>query len=678
MEYPIFQILPNEIQYLLSDYLDIIDYYHLSQVSSSLRRIFHPLLYASCIVCDEYGIYNLSTGNTSEIVFSLPEKALLSHYRWPVPRKAFYSPSKYSWFLNESVKVVAIHKLESPTIIANGISMSNYPNLQSIIVIPDNYTNVVLTKCDEKVLSEDIPDRYKVLYLRDLYAVAKSPSNLINARNLNALKSTESSMLQQTFIFNCLNMESKHFITRLLVNLINSGSKKEFNLCVSLISLDTFPNLKDLQITSCSDISYKGFERIIKSLPRCTKLEKLCIYHFIRQNILHPEKLLDNITGNWKSFVLRLSTNNRFDFKLRLPCVTELEICPTLQSYSNIEFGPIIKYFSTHLEVDGIPISDGNVQQLLEQLSVLSVKLSPRCAAKTIHALSKHLPNLKTLNVTHISTNACRYMNVEIPNNFKLMMNQSNFGEFDLLNIKHMNPLISSIAEKCANDRIGPKRVEFDFFFTQEVVIDANLIVERLKTAIQDSNLQKTCEFLFDLLFEYFVRIDSFLQPFYKNERIFSSLLFDMIEKYIPNLEVLNIKNLSSIEEYPTLHHLIKHKKSLKKIHFENLYFHPVSLPDTYDRFFHRFSEFTSSWYDSQRSESNSIMNRNNYTIDMEGIHNDYHNFGALSLLNGANEAESVSQRISRPLQFFYQLEPSNTPPNLGIHNFTNDPYVSN
>lgn len=575
MNSPSFYDLPNDLLYHMSKYISTVEYFYLSQTSVKLRHFFHLLLFSRCRL----------HGNSSILKSSLTE--------WIIPDKVFYTPSKYSWFRNESVRVVIAddeHRLNEMTEL---VDLSQYPRLKSILISPCNKRNLVLTNCNPEIFDHAVYVDQTIFFAKEFLPILKTHQKLYSIE-IDPFRDypDKKRQTETDFAFNCIGIDQKLCIVSIQIYLINGQKEPDsYNLCSSLMSLDCFPNLKILRMFSNDYTPLPIFQEVITSLPKCPKLDKLIIQHESFQQTSYLE-ILDNLEGKWSEFSLILTCLYPIAYTLRLPSITELDINAVKAPGVKFEFGKKIKALITEFALHNMYIfSSKNDINVLDNLTDLSVRVSPMLLVQDdtgIHSLfTKTLPNLKTLDIGILRISNFLEIGPVVFEYFRKMLELSTFGDFDLLKPEHLHPLIPIMVQNCLKSSI------ISDIERQETV---NNMVEILKTSSKNQELIKTYQQFYKLQFYSFSsnpsRVD---EKFYVFSRSFLSLTFLSILQYLPNLNTLNLNSLSSIEEFPTLHRLSKYHKKLKVINIGALYQSPANFLDINDETYNRFCDSASA-----------------------------------------------------------------------------------
>lgn len=594
-----FQDIPAEIHGRLSLYLGVIEYYHLSQTLAGLRDIYHPILFRNCCLNSQ----EFSNLKSSLLVYSTQSAP---HRKWVIPSKVFYEPSKFSWFDNMAVTSITLDQFQSIEQVLVGLKLSLYPHLKSILIPHDNESSLILT--DTKI-EKNIYLKNMVFKLNDVLPVFKTPYYHFPVN----LSQDKNPSICGSLAFTCTTMDTKASITSLNIDMLKVGSEpKNYNYCCSFLNLEVFPELKHVHILFDESVPTEIFEKVIKSLLNCIHLENVHISYYSANSSAPILQVLDNLIGSWKTFTLDLSCPEITDYIIRLPSVTTISTYICTDSDPVIIFGDKIKTAKFYFNGIKNPFELQNIINSLENLTSLSLKWDPETAPlslpKRFPIFAKDLFNLKKLSVSfgHMKT----FSNIEsvILNDFKLIIKAATFGDFDILNKRHMEPLVKCLAFRFKENNANV-----------EVLAKVKNGVKAILDAIQNSNLYETLYRYFELQYDGFTRSYNSVENTYAVDKTFVSLLCIDILHHLPNLRELNFTHLSSIEEYPTLHQLIKYHKGLEKIVFEGIRYPLQPLEKRKDEFYKKLCKYYRS-----HPQLNTDANLN---IDMKVIHGHYHDF---------------------------------------------------
>lgn len=625
---PSFSDIPNEILYTVSNYLSVVENYHLSQTSIHLRSCFHPLLFQRCRV--------LGTTTTSAEDPPKPPPHYLSEIgicEWPIPLKVLLSPNKYSWFGNKYLKVLFLNPTLDLQLIKKNVNFSVlYPRLDTVLtdirkVVRFNH-NLLLVD-SKHVLQQHQKQQEQPVSIYSEQALVDLPNRIHALKNESDIipakivwyRNEESSLLDKVSntIINCYNASDiKQNINWLHLHLTEAqNSPDSFLFCSSiLLDLTAFPNLYKLSIESNDGFCLTHFKSVIQSLPKCPKLDILEISHINTIGVSHLQ-LLDNLLGSWKLFHLHLENFLPLNFKLRLPSVTSLDASRIISPNLTFEFGPKLVSFFYPLAIDDSHHFEiNNTQQLLENLTVLSIMVNRVLDTVTEygehHIFTNSLPKLKFFKL--YSMHSGRDSVDESAHQFmlKAMLNTVNFGDFDIFNVDHVESFVKEITDmyktkkgsitlSSKNHRITDADINFpsypfpssttttttfskinDIFTLYLQCVEAHDFISAYK---QFHLLQLVA------LHENYNQMD---YQYHIGNQISFSFLFIRIFQFLPNLERLSFDTLSSIEEFPTLHRLIKYHPKLKSVHVDWLKHPPVShmQQQTNDEFYDQLRQF--------------------------------------------------------------------------------------
>lgn len=629
------QNLPKELLLFISQFLGVLEFFSLSRTSNVLRQIYHPLLFTKCrLYYTKKPRFETSRIVNDGTFFSKlnsldQEKLTLSVCEWAIPSDAFYNPHKYSWFCNEAVKIIVTSDYQYLMELANNVSLSDYPKIQSILFLRRLFPGVALIDYDWKKISEGESFRYDYnknisFNMIDFLPVVKHCSNLLNYEP--QVESIGRAIQSSKYLFNCCSGDVRSSITSLNIKMIHFLS--EHSSQSRLLNLDNIPNLKCIYISTDSKTSFDVFKKVVESLPKCLKLEKLSIDFISFNNVSSPSiQLLDNLKGGWRYFRLKFFNPTQLTPSFRLPTVTHLELNGISSSYANIDFGPNIEILSIFSQEKSAPFKMNYFDKALENLRILSINLSIKydMISQSKCIFKKILPNLKLLNV---STNGMEtrdipesFGNIDpiIFNDFKTMMKIALFGDFDMLNLQHMEPLIKSI-----NKRFDNLDESDDGLFLQRQPLNKSLL-----QSVRSNDIFDTCKYYFQLQYtstnNEFSDLESCIV-----DRIYLSIIFNDILHCLPNLQTLNLQGLSSIEEFPTFHKLIKHHSSLKKIHLKLLHHPVINFQTSNDHFYNRIRKFTTPFSSNDGTDRLSVTvdgMYSNFMIDVEAARNRFHKY---------------------------------------------------
>lgn len=603
--------LPTEIHYEIAKYLTVVEFYYLSQTSKSLRRVYHPLVYQKCILYPSSDIITISTAE------------------WAIPIPVFCFPSNYSWFCKEAVKVIALKDQKHWKEIVDYISSLDYPNLKSV-VLKKNSDSRFQGNCDDcfdLCTAAEIGEAH-LIRVPDLFPIFQNASRVYNILSDEPLARGDiiSKVLLEQWVYLEEIIESLELDLTCLVAYSNRSRQY-----VAQLTFDSFPNLRKVSIISDCSTPVDSFATMIQSLPRCEKLEKLEIFHMDTNTTLEHFETFDNLIGPWKSFVLKIICKPVIPFTVRLPTVTTLEMSSDSRSFRLLEPGPRIKNLVVQFTHRENPFNRSNIQGVLDNLTLLSIQIPINVliteGCDRLQFLKKELPNLKVLDVGLGQMTFYKDLSPDIAIYFKHFMDTAKFGEFDMLDLNHMEPLLELIYHQFL-ERLS-KYSDSELLSLTDVM---DTVTEAIKGSILDSSFVEVCRHLFRLQFVSFATYGKKVnEKCHSCCRTYASILFDRTLKYLPNLEIFNISALSSIEEFPTLHKLIRRHTRLSKIYIHNMRFPMVDFAETNDIFYNQFKKFVipffyyeedlTQYYGSAPSKRRNI----DVLIDMEAIHRKYH-----------------------------------------------------
>lgn len=240
--YTIFQDLPGEIHYSISEYLPFPDRKTLSQTSQSLRSVYSIWSFEKCIV-----------PTIRNPVFRTDEYRIITI-------EAFLNPSKYaSWFQYKTVKTIKLEGDETPQLIeafSRGFELSPMPFYSSLVIL-----DILLPFVTDKVLAHRPRDGSSDPYPSMVETITKkntAPGKI--PYNISIL------VLGTTFLSG--------------VTVSNNITVLELQLSVQLrhfVNLPALPNLKEFTFRPDGDSTEVTYSSIFSVIALCTSLEKATI-----------------------------------------------------------------------------------------------------------------------------------------------------------------------------------------------------------------------------------------------------------------------------------------------------------------------------------------------------------------------------------------------------------------
>lgn len=602
--------LPVELFYDIYRYLCAVDYFHLSQTSARLRDFFHPLVYKKC---------HLYISNLDKIYSSINE--------WTIPSDVMYLPQRYSWFPNEVVKTIRISDTNDLSKIVNWFPLSKYPHIESLELGKHYPGNISILDSNPILLWDNVVTHRHDTFLLDLLPACKNGS--LFHRN-SSQPSFYSASRKAYYIFNCNSLDARANITNLILKLeIVFDFEVELAYSARLLNLSRFPNLERVKISADKDTPPDVLSDVICSLPKCQNLRTL---HLIARFSFSEfyASLLDNLSGSWTEFILFITASVTPSTKFRLPTVTTLIANDKILSSRNLECGERLKNLIPFFFEPSKSFELPRVGKILENLTSLTLiqtfKTGIVDEKGQLNIFKNALPNLKVAKFGFPLLYVVDNMEACIVSAFKLMMKRSKFGDFDIYNSNHVEEILSAVDSKLLQKDMTLCDIE------PSLAADSKLsALEYFKQYAKENTRLDVYNLFFRLLMVNFSGKYSFyLSANYDYERTDVSLLFLDILKYLPNLQVLELKQMSSLEEFFTFHHLIKNHEKLKKIFIERLYYPPSEIQYTDGEFYERFRKsvttfkMNSTYGQSYASPITQPYN-NCALIDMEMLRYNYH-----------------------------------------------------
>lgn len=638
-----FANLPLEIHHVIAQYLGVVEYFNISQTCDRLRQNFHPLLFTN-ISCSKNSIPPKSPSRFHKRKNDDSSKKTLS-FKWPVSYKALISPDKYKWFESDRVKVLWIDSLTELEIskLIKIFPAKKYSKLESIRPSLYEAKKLMIYGHGETPLKlSTIQSKGATIYLIDLTpffqtTFSSAPLTIVK-RSSTAFQLLQRGTHALTHRFH--RTDTKYIITSFVLDLpemANVDLDSGFNLSSALLDMDSFPNLIKVALFSSETTSSILLDKFVsKILPNSPKLCYLSIGHHCNTSSMKNLRLLNNLSGDWKKFELELVLDFPLNFRLRLPSVTDLMI-ESIQddsSYSKMEFcSEKLRYAYLPYSDNSNPFKSVCVDTLLENLTSITLVLmlgAVKDFKEEFHIFKRDLPKLKVLT---FDTQFIREYEKIDPSEFDelfLRLKIAPFGDFDVLNIDHMKPLLTQIAaylEKVEED----EEEEEEENATSPKLSDVRpLLIETIIRFIKNRNfLGVITNYYWLLLQHHLSRVEElFDNRILAIRNIFISVLCEEILHYLPNLEILNFAYLNNFEDYPTLHRLMKHHNGLKKICIDDMYcsyFDGVYKTD--DEFFNSVCEVLGIPFLDRNDLFFMSTESRPIVIDMDKLHHRYHVF---------------------------------------------------
>lgn len=553
-----FNELPNDVIYLIAEYLSSKERHSLTQTSVKLRYLLRPLVFSKCQVASKL------------------DKFYVPITYWLIPLEVLYNPSKYSWFPNELLKQLLLDKQHDLQSISKNVKLSDYPRLKSI-TLPIEFasTNLIITDKDKSFFTESEYNPYFInAFTTECFPLVKFKPRLYSIPTW--------SQEIKFYALNCNNLEVRSTITSLGLNLSHPNSSSTHSV-YTLTKLNTFINLKEISISYSNDYRFDIFEGLVKQLPTVESLQKLTIKYSLDPDKSSYLRFFDNLTGKWKIFNLIIEFDSIILGQVRLPSVTTLQLFNINKIGHDdrpfnfdlkIEAGDNLKKLVTPFQTRENLLSPyNNDQNMLDNLTFLSIypptalELSEFREERKV--FTKVLPNLKTFEYRNTDSDLGDEVVSMLAENFEEFSSTLRFGEFDILNYESIKVYILKLKRKMLENRMLDENDED----IKDKLSDFNEYHKALKNATPESDIYELYDNFYKLqALSSSYGTEQYDNCYYATMRAIVSVLFIQMIEYVPNLEVLNLFRLTSIEEYPALHRLIKYHKKLKTVSSHVLY----------------------------------------------------------------------------------------------------------
>lgn len=556
--------LPYELLSSICPYLSSLDIHTLSQTSSLFRELYHPLLYTKCKVSDR-----------SPFVI-----APITH--WLIPPKVFFMPSQYSWFPNEVVQVIKVDRdLDLPKI-NKELNFSVYPKLKSITLFSYNHGSpLVITDpfnlpspdfVDDDDDEEDNGDDFHALV--EFYMSTFDFLPIIQ-NNLTVHHMSHKRHIGTYYALDYTSVDVRSGITSLNVILTQDFPDYPRFFIDIAKNIATFPNLRNLKISSSDYGSPDALKTAIMSFDKLEKLENLMVKHSVASNGWRNLEVLDNLQGNWTTFNLcirYMEASNLSDLPvIRLPTVTDFRLLddeiglPHTSLPAKFDFGKCIKHMTTPFQTTSHFLSEYHrSQNVLDNLTTLKI-IFPRIleieeeADLDMKIFTKEFPHLKHFELRFNRFEMMARFSTAHLKHFDLLTESIPFGEFDILNYESIEPLVKKLSNTAFRKK-GRK-------LSKKKAKEIRQYIKNLSNSTAESDMYYLFVQFFKLQMESFSTYQgSFDKKYYLIARAFLSVVFLQLLQYAPNLETLNLVGVPLTEEYAAFHRLIKYHKKLKTV----------------------------------------------------------------------------------------------------------------
>lgn len=584
--------IPKEICHLIAKYLCSVDLLHLAQSSAHLRSLFHSFVYRNCSFFDlEHDKF--------------PPTFYTSISNIVVPSSVIYEPSKYSWFENETVRLINIQASSLYKNLTKKIPLSEYPRLEKLLKPRHSYGGNFLIYCnDSPRLEPEFPMKYKLVTTNNLLPAAKSNQHYFEGPS----EPIPGIFNVKPFALNCVDLDTRASVTSIDTKIFLGGISLD-SISARIFDLELFPNLETASITTYVSTHTYIIKQIYRSLLKCDKLQKVYIAIEIGNNVNETTRLLNELSaGNWKTFKLTIYCIEAGTVKIHLPNVTSLTLAG-LEMLHDFQTLPTalesFRFYPTLLE-GSIPFQEYN--SLLQNVKRVSIEFNLRFTESEIleyHLFPRKFPNLKFLSVRlsgskHEEEDDARDRVVEI---FKFLTQHVPFGDFDIRNPEHSTILMSHLAK-----RLNPP--ESITFVNERLADPINSLEQNIRNFVETSSHTDLYIALSRL-----VRLGNFHQS---NEdfshlsatpQAFNSILFLNILQNLPNLETFQVTDLFCFEEYFSLHRLIKHHKALKTLLLSSIStYSPTGLSGIDDEFYRKLCIYSTPFTREFRNQMDSLV----------------------------------------------------------------------
>lgn len=631
-----FSKLPHELYQMVGEFIGAAEFESLSLTSNQLRQNYQINLYKHCYVSDYFS-----------------KEMKVTNGEWAVPDKVLLNPKKYSWFNPAVVRTLRVTSEKKVLQLVKHFKLELYPKLKSMELSGTSQGSIVLTQATP-IQPDEVPNKLMLapadhslapfegrrshIVCYDLIAAIKNKENLYSGVHYDA--ATAVHCFHMTYYNLCCNTDYTFSSITSLVLLLKKTSYEGETKFGSLYSLDSFPNLKRVNISSSStSTSFSLFQKVIKSLENCVKLKQLDI-HCANSGMNEFDgrfiAALDNLVGHWKKYTLNITHPSKMiaSTVCRLPSVDELYVPGSFFLIRGFEVGERLSMLTLLYDGDFDFFGASSYKSILGNLSTLSLQFLPNedFGHKLLHVLDRPLPKLKKFAFTVRKPFPSEdYMEHSLKR-FKAMLDKVPFGEFDIYNIDHITPAFL-IQEWGDMKDLRKKRrrtgISRSCFYPRFEFFDAKKSEEDYKEVIADpdSPIEVVYNKFFDIIAQHVqenARSVIFSPYVYVKRRVFMSILFLDILQYLPNLEALELNNISSFDEYFTLHRLIKYHKKLNDININSAssssrideqYYGQVIAPGSLTS----FSSYDSAYLNQPYSDFTTILH-----IDREMINKRY------------------------------------------------------
>lgn len=590
--------IPKEICHLIAKYLCSVDLLHLAQSSAHLRSLFHSFVYRNCSFFDlEHDKF--------------PPTFYTSISNIVVPSSVIYEPSKYSWFENETVRLINIQASSLYKNLTKKIPLSEYPRLEKILKPKHSHGANYLIYCNGSPrLEPEFPMKYKLVTSNNLLPAAKSNEHYFEGPS----GPTPGIFDVKPFALNCVDLDTRASVSSIDTKIFLHNVSLD-SISARIFDLELFPNLETASITTYISTPTYIIKQIYRSLLKCDKLQKVYISVEIGNNVNETRNnanetigLLNELSaGNWKTFELKIYRLEAGTVKIHLPNVTFLTL-GGLEMLHNFQTLPTVlesfRFYPSLLE-GSIPFQEYN--SLLQNVKRLFMEFNFAFTETEIleyHLFTRKFPNLKFLSVRLFGSS---YEEDDardgIVETFKFVSQHVPFGDFDIRNPEHSIILMSHLAKRLDS----PESIKS---VNERLADPINSLEQNIRTFVETSSLTDLYIALYRL-----VKLGNFQQ---NNEdfshlsatpQAFNSILFLDILQNLPNLETFQVSDLFCFEEYFSLHRLIKHHKALKTVLLSNLSaYSPTGLSGIDDEFYKKLCIHSTPFTREFRNQMDSLI----------------------------------------------------------------------